>query len=229
MTMTKFLTHKRGGRVTKLALAIMTAWATGGLVACADNPNSLVTAPPPPPAVAPALMTKPAPAAYFGSLASTSLLSRQTIGDTTVTQFTLNPRSPLALYDIGNQSKIFFPLGASSVCDPNSSGYGVGTWDLPCTPLSSSITITAKSWVNPVTGAVNTDFSPELRFVPSPIGVTLFLHDNSPSPSDLIDYCSDGVCVDDSKVDGSLITNSDGSGFVFRVIKHFSGYNVVVD
>lgn len=228
MTMTKFLTTKRTGRVTKLAIALVTAWATGGLVACADNSNSLVTAPPTP-TVAPTIVTKPAPASYFGSLGGTSLLSRQMIGDTTVTQFTLTPWSPLSLYDIGNASKIFFPLGATSVCDPATSGYGVGTWDTPCTPLSSSITITAKSWLDPVTGAVDTDFSPELRFVPAPIGVTLFLHDATPSPTDVIDYCSNGVCVDDSKVDGSVITSSDGSGFVYRVIKHFSGYNVVVN
>lgn len=228
MTMTKFLTTKHGHHVTKLALVLVMTWATGGLVACADNPSSLVTAPPPP-AVAPVVATMPAPAASF-NIRGTRILARQMVGDTTVTQFRLTPHSPLSIYDIGNQSKILFPLGASSVCDPASSGYGVGLWDAACAPLSQPITITAKSWINPATGAVNTDFSPELRFVPGgTIGVTVFLHEHHPSLTDRIEYCSNGTCVDDSKVDGTLITNHDGSGFVYRVIKHFSGYNVVVD
>jgi len=228
MTMTKFLTTKRGHRVTKLALALVTTWATGGLVACADNPASVVTAPAAP-TVATTAVTLPAPAASF-NLHSARIVSRQVVGDTTVTQFKLTPNSPITIYDIGNQSKILFPLGASSVCDPATSGYGVGLWDSACTPLASPITITAKSWINPATGAVNTDFSPEVRFVPGGfLGVTLFLHDAAPSVNNRIEYCSDGVCVDDSKVDGALITNHDGSGFDYRVIKHFSGYNVVVD
>jgi len=228
MTMTKLLTSLRRGRASTLALTLVAAWATGGLVACSDAPTAVLSAPPAPTTAA-AVVMRPAPAADF-NLGGATLLSRQMVGDTTVTQFVVSPWSPLSLYDIGNQSKILFPLGATSICDPASSGYGVGLWDSPCTPLSRSITVTAKSWLNPVTGAVNTDFSPELRFLPGqPIGVTLFLHDNSPSLSDRIDYCTDGTCVNDASVDGVLVTNRDGSGFVYRVIKHFSGYNVVVN
>lgn len=228
MTMTKFLTTKRGHRVTKLALALVTTWVSGGLVACADNPASVVTAPAAP-TVAPSVVTMPAPAASF-NIRSARFLNQRVVGDTTVTQFRVTPQPRVTVFDIGNQSKILFPLGGSSICDPATSGYGAGLWDTACAPLSQPITITAKSWTNPVTGAVNTDFSPELRFVPGGIvGVTLFLHDSNPSLTDRIEYCSDGACVDDSKVDGTLITNRDGSGFVYRVIKHFSGYNVVVD
>lgn len=228
MTMTKYLHAFQRRRVSTLALTLLAAWATGGLVACSDAPTSVLSAPPSPSSAA-TVVTRPAPAADF-SLTGTSLLSQQTVGDTTVTQFALAPMTSWALYDIGNQSKILFPLGASSVCDPATSGYGPGLWDTPCTPLAKSIVITAKSWINPTTGHVNTDFSPELRFVPQQtIGVTVFLHDSSPSLSDRIDYCSDGVCVDDSLVDGVLVTSRDGSGFVYRVIKHFSGYNVVVN
>lgn len=230
MTMTKFLTTLRRNRATHIALALATTLATGGLVACSDNPTSLVTAPQSAPDVSSPTAMMRAPASYFGSIAATPSLSRQTIGDTTVTQFVLNVGTPGALYDIGNQSKIYFPLGALSVCDPAVSDYGPGTWDEVCKPLANSITITAKSWVNPITGGVNTDFSPELRFVPQvPMGVTLFLHDPSPSITDRINYCSNGVCVDDSQVDGTVTTASDSSGLVFRVIKHFSGYNVVVN
>lgn len=226
--MTKLLHSIRRRHVTTLAFTLLATWATGGLVACSDAPTSVLSAPPAPVA-APSVATRPAPASYFG-MGNTTLVSRQTIGDTTVTQFVVSPWAPLALYDIGNQSKILFPLGATSICDPTSSGYGIGLWDSPCSPLTRSVTITARSWINSTTGSVNTDFSPELRFVPGqPIGVTLFLHDDTPSNTDRIDYCSNGSCVNDSKVDGSVITSRDGSGFDFRVIKHFSGYNVVVD
>jgi len=228
MTMTKLLTSLRRGRASTLALTLVTAWATGGLVACADGPAASVSAPPTPTSTS-SIAVLPAPAASF-NLRGAPIIHRTMVGDTTVTQFVVTPRSPFAIYDIGNQSKILFPLGASSVCDPATSGYGVGLWDTSCAPLTRSVTITAKSWVNPATGGVNTDFSPELRFVPGGmIGVTLFLHDDTPKTYDRIDYCSDGVCVDDSKVDGALVTNRDGSGFVYRVIKHFSGYNVVVN
>ncbi len=47
--------------------------------------------------------------------------------------------------------------------------------------------------------------------------------------ADHIDYCEGGACVDDAVLDGSVVTQRDGSGFVYRVIKHFSGYNVVVN
>lgn len=228
MTMTKFLTSLRRGRASTLALTLVTAWATGGLVACSDAPTAAISAPPAPTSTS-SVAVMPAPAASF-NLRGAPIIHRETVGDTTVTQFKINPNSPLAIFDIGNESKILFPLGATSICDPASSGYGVGLWDTTCTPLTRSITITAKSWINPATGGVNTDFSPELRFVPGGlIGVTLFLHDDTPRTYDRIDYCSDGVCVDDSRVDGALVTNRDGSGFVYRVIKHFSGYNVVVN
>lgn len=225
--MTKLLNSTRHRRVTTLAITLLATWATGGLVACSDSPTAALSAPPAPASTSSAVV--PAPAASF-NMRGVAVVYRATVGDTTVTEFNLTPHSPLAIYDIGNQSKILFPFGASSVCDPASSGYGVGLWDTPCAPLKRPIVITAKSWINPQTGDVNTDFSPELRFVPGGVvGVTLFLHDPSPSVNDRIDYCTGGVCVDDSKVDGALVTDHDGSGFDFRVIKHFSGYNVVVN
>lgn len=227
MTMPKFLQTFHRGRASTMALALVATWMTGGLVACSDSPAANLSAPPSPSSSSVAVT--PAPAAYFG-LHGASVVSRKVVGDTTVTQFIVTPRAPISIFDIGNQSKILFPLGATSICDPASSGYGIGLWDTPCQPLTRSITITAKSWVNPTNGGVNTDFSPELRFVPGQVmGVTLFLHDDTPKTFDRIDYCTGGVCVDDSQVDGALVTNRDGSGFVYRVIKHFSGYNVVVN
>lgn len=222
--MTNLIRNLRTGRASALAIAAVLTWATGGLVACSDTTGVQAARAVPSPA-----QVAPAPRSLYGTLGA-SLISQSAVGDTTVSVFTVDNSGRLSLFNIGNASYIFFPSGAASICDPATSGYGPGTWDAPCQPISSSIKITAKSWINPATGAVNTDFSPELRFVPAvSIGVTLFLHDASPSVTDRIDYCSDGVCVNDSVVDGALVTSRDGSGFVFRVIKHFSGYNVVVN
>lgn len=221
--MTNLIRNLRTGRASALAIAAVLTWATGGLVACSDTtgvPARTVSSP---------SSLAPAPSPQRGSLGA-SLISQTTVGDTTVSVFVVDNSGRRTLFRIGNESYIFFPSGAASICDPATSGYGVGTWDTPCQPIKGNIKITAKSWVNPATGGVSTDFSPELRFVPAaPMGVTLFLHDMSPSTTERIDYCSDGVCVDDALVDGALITNRDGSGFVYRVIKHFSGYNVVVN
>jgi hypothetical protein len=221
--MTNLIRNLRSGRASTLALAAIITWASGGLVACSDTTGVPATrAVPSPSAMA------PAPTPQRGIRGAT-LRSQRRVGDTTVTVFTVDNSGSKSLFRIGNQSYILFPLGAASICDPATSGYGSGLWDTPCQPVSGSIQITAKSWVN-AAGGVSTDFSPELRFVPGvQYGVTVFLHDLSPSITERIDYCSDGVCVDDAQVDGALVTNRDGSGFVYRVIKHFSGYNVVVN
>lgn len=221
--MTNLIRNLRTGRASALAIAAVLTWATGGLVACSDTTGVPATrAVPSPSAMA------PAPTPQRGARGA-SLISQRTVGDTTVTVFVVSNGASKSLFHIGNQSYILFPQGAASICDPATSGYGAGLWDTPCQPVNGKITITAKSWVN-AAGGVSTDFSPELRFVPGQqYGVTVFLHDLAPSTSERIDYCSDGVCVDDAQVDGALVTNRDGSGFVYRVIKHFSGYNVVVD
>lgn len=221
--MTNLIRNLRTGRASALAIAAVLTWATGGLVACSDTTGVPATR-----AVPSLGVVSPAPTPQRG-VKGASIVSQTTVGDTTVTVFVVSKNASRSLFHIGNQSYILFPLGAASICDPATSGYGAGLWDVPCQPVADKIQITAKSWVN-AAGGVSTDFSPELRFVPGvQYGVTVFLHDLAPSTSERIDYCSNGVCVDDSRVDGALITNRDGSGFVYRVIKHFSGYNVVVD
>src|SRR5205085_6264953 len=58
---------------------------------------------------------------------------------------------------------IYFPAGV--ICDPVTSGYGIGTWDAPCATLSRPVHIHAE--VRKLNGAAFVDFSPELRFQPS--------------------------------------------------------------
>jgi hypothetical protein len=129
------------------------------------------------------------------------------------------------------QNWIYFP--ARSICDPATSGYGIGLWDTPCTPLNSPLTVTVH-WSSKG-GHAYARFSPELRFVPAPewnVGrwVILSLHDQRrlhdlDSYSILYDAGPGIGWIDESATDPTLhawinyLTNS-----VSRRIKHFSGY-----
>jgi hypothetical protein len=158
-------------------------------------------------------------------------------GDTLIDVFTV-PAGTTASFteDFGDGSAVTFANGIASICDPASSSYGVGTWDTPCEPATRSITFTVRYWHEP-SGLPHVDFSPSVRFVPGAQGVTLYMH--SPSASRVwwsqIRYCptadfSVGACVDESSTDPSLATLTDPTtGYLYRRIKHFSGYNVVAD
>jgi hypothetical protein len=147
--------------------------------------------------------------------------------DTTVSVMTVNPLSR-AMFNIGDH-KLFFP--PNSVCDPALSSYGPSEWDMPCTPISAPLTITAKTWTNE-SGHAQISFSPALRFVPSALpwqAVTLYLKDRyATAATNTIVWCDDaGVCVDESIADPTEATMDDPTnGFIYRRIKHFSGYNV---
>ena len=145
--------------------------------------------------------------------------------DTAVTTFTVSATKS-GTYKIAGGHKIDFPAG--SICDPNSS-YGVTEWDKPCTPASTSITITAKSY-KLSNGRPRIDFSPRLRFVPEKT-VTLYMYD----PVAVLDltskilWCPDGStsCVDEAKDDPTLVTLINNvTGVLYRRIKHFTGYAV---
>jgi hypothetical protein len=120
-------------------------------------------------------------------------------------------------------------IPANAICDPAVSSYGTGEWDKPCVLLTTPIQITAK--VNEVNGFASVEFEPALRFSPD-VEVILTFSDKKASSDPLarILYCSGGktTCVDESKTDPSLVTHRDFRGQIFRRIKHFSGYNVVL-
>ncbi|MGZ8414507.1 MAG: hypothetical protein ACXW05_17405, partial [Gemmatirosa sp.] len=64
--------------------------------------------------------------------------------------------------------------------------------------------------------------------------VTLYLYDRAAGadPAFRFMWCPTGAtyCVDESRTDASLRPKRDAAGgFLFGRIKHFSGYNVVVD
>lgn len=159
-------------------------------------------------------------------------------GGVRTTTFTLTARG--GTYEIGDVYTLTVP--ANAVCKLNS-GYGPGTWDLPCATLDNgeSIRITAR-YAFTKSGPV-VDFSPDLRFSPQAqvtLATDLYAQQLSSgrgyfnaNPAALrnfgIRYTSDmgATNIADATADQSLVTHINlRSGKVWRRVKHFSGYNV---
>jgi hypothetical protein len=192
------------------------ALLTGLTAACGDAPSA------PRSALAPG-------AAPARAIAST-VRSQSLQGDTVVTVFVVgtNTRNGTTI-DIGHTSKIDFPYSSGSICAPGSS-YGPSEWDAPCAETTVATEITARVWKD-AAGLVQTDFQPAMRFVPGlRKGVVLTLKDARAASNHRIDFCTPTACVNEAAADPSLRTVIDAqNGFATRLIKHFSGYNVVVD
>ena len=153
-------------------------------------------------------------------------------GDSNTVTLTIDPNVSRT-YAFG-QNWIYFP--ARSICDPATSGYGVGLWDTPCTPITKPLAVTVK-WSSRG-GYAYAQFSPELRFVPADARnvtrwVILSLHTNR-KLHDLsaysILYCvGDNSWIDESLSDRTLRAWLDPlHNSVVRRVKHFSGYMVSV-
>ncbi|MGI8509075.1 MAG: hypothetical protein ACR2MQ_07095 [Gemmatimonadaceae bacterium] len=203
---------RKRGTTTHVFRGLACFAAMTAVAACADSPTGLRQP-----------VSPNAPGAHA------TVLSMNLAGDTLVTVFVVAGSNSDANAYFG-RNKVTFPYGVNSICDPSSS-YGPGTWDQSCTPASLPITFTAKSWMDASTGAVKTEFQPAMRFVPGlPKGVTITLDDRSSKSAHRIDYCNESGCQDESGNNSSLGTSFDPSGHTStRVIKHFSGYNIVVD
>ena len=147
--------------------------------------------------------------------------------------------SGVAVFTVGRNGGTYSLAGGhlitfqrDAICDPLTSGYGPGTWDLPCQATRLPITITATSWTD-ADGHPRVDFEPDLRFTSMRDGgsrVLLQLRDkngvNDPSAS--VFYCPTvGTCYDEAPSDVGVRSKRDPKrGWVYRYIKHFSGYNV---
>jgi hypothetical protein len=169
-----------------------------------------------------------APTAALGSSSHSPLLTTTTSGDTTYTTFRIDPNDNGTIVIVGGVHKLDVPKGA--VCDPATSGYGPTLWDAPCTPATSGVTFTAKSWFD-ANGHPSIVISPDVRFVPGKV-VTMFMKDKNAALDSTSDiwYCPTGgtTCTNESKVDPSLAPTRDGNGgYISRRVKHFSGYTVV--
>ena len=156
-------------------------------------------------------------------------LTSYTVGDTTVSTFDYNP---LLSYDLPLGGGHRLALPANSVCDPTTSGYGPSLWDSPCAPRVLPLQFEVRTWRD-ATGRARMVVTPDVRFVPGS-NVVVRLKDDAAAAAakSVIVWCPTGAltCVDESLQDASMATKaSPNSGFVYRRLKHFSGYNVVVD
>jgi hypothetical protein len=148
--------------------------------------------------------------------------------DTSVTVFVVDPTVTSA-YPIGAVHRLWIQAGG--ICALGSA-YGVDLWDTPCEIATSPIVITAKTWYD-ADRHPHIDFWPQLRFAPldgKRAAAELYMKDKTASldPKAVILYCHEGACIDESIHDSSLVTLRDRQqGFVYRRIKHFSGYEVV--
>ncbi|MFN8572264.1 MAG: hypothetical protein U0132_09410 [Gemmatimonadaceae bacterium] len=216
--------------IRKLFSAATLVGLTAALVtACSDSPVAPKAAP-----VSPQVQASPATLAadfvdinaQFGWLPAVTPVRTQS-RDTTVQKFTVDPTTG-ALLDFGSGNKmVIYPW---AICDPATSGYGPSYWLKSCTQTTKKINFVFKSWTTSA-GRPAVDISPNVRFVPGSL-VRVYFHDASlTSFSTLyIPYCSNtGTCVNEGLSD-SFQTTYYAPGvpgfWVFRNLRHFSGYNV---
>lgn len=180
-------------------------------------------------AIAPTRST--ASISLFSSPASQANLTLSNLGSRTYT-FTIDPQG--GSVKIGG-FRLDYP--ANSVCDPATSGYGPEYWLAPCQTLTTSITMTAV--VSYVDGQAQADFSPNIRFRPDAsvllsvkrprIVGQLLTDDLQRAYSMLYFKMVDGsrYTIDEAATDSDLATKYDnGQGWVWRRIRHFTGYYV---
>jgi hypothetical protein len=155
---------------------------------------------------------------------TSSSSSTGTQGDTARVTLTVTPTTTATFQVNVHRVRIV----AGSICEPATSGYGVGTWDAPCKPAAGTVTITAKSWTN-AQGRPVVSFSPDVRFVPGKIN-TIWLMDPKAAlqKADPLTWCPAGAttCVNEAQSDPSLATTYTSDGYATRRIKHFSGFTV---
>ena len=201
-------------RTSTRALAVALLGLTA---ACSDA--SLSTAPAAPSATPRQLLGASLDATLDATLSTTR-------SDTVYTTFTYNPLFERNQTFAGAHN---LSLPAGAVCDVLLSGYGVGTWDQGCAPLQQPITFTSKAWTD-ASGRPRLTFSPDVRFVPGKT-VTLRMKDAEAAATlnSAIAWCpTDGTgCIDEAKADPTLVTQR-GNGTVFRRLKHFSGYHIIL-
>lgn len=179
-------------------------------------------------------------AACRDSIAPTRSVGLQTFGGPVVFSVAVN-------HDVQTKTTVFTidPAGgrvkvgdfwldypASSVCNPETSGYGPETWELPCETLDAPITITATTWREGQVSYV--DFSPDIRFAPDK---EVFLSTKRKA-KDAEEFQSFHMwyfvtvgetryTFDEAAVDQTVQTQREfSSKRVWRRVKHFSGISL---
>src|ERR1035437_156041 len=142
--------------------------------------------------------------------------------------FTVTPSG--GVFFLGKHAVVF---PARSICDPERSSYGAGTWDSPCTALKGALRIHAS--VRTATLGTWIDFKPSLRFVPSNDSrqwVYIYMYTpNVIGAKDLSKYsilfapAIGAQGIDEAAANASLRTYVDTwGGITMRRIQHFTGY-----
>ena len=149
--------------------------------------------------------------------------------DSTSVDFIVGPNG--GIFNAGNHAVVF---PAQSVCDPATSSYGPGTWDDPCTPLQSPITVHAE--VRRVNGSrprwTSRRRCASCRRTIRHAGSGWSCTPRRPSAARISPdstFCGraafGAAAVDETPADSSLRTYVDTwQGVSLRRIKHFSGY-----
>ena len=198
--------------ISRTSLSAVLGFAALALGACQDNPTAPTRAHTADVAAAPSLET-PAGA-------------RLTLATSSVTVAVLNPTVD-NVYVSAEGHRLVIP--AYSICNILTSGYGPSTWNSPCSPQLLPITFTITSKVD-ADGRPRVDVFPDVRMSPSKIVYAQFRDAAAANAAvPLIKYCPTlgADCIDESLTDASLKTyTSPTTGYVYRRIKHFSGYNV---
>jgi hypothetical protein len=122
---------------------------------------------------------------------------------------------------------VTFP--AYTICDPSTSTYGPSYWLSSCSKMTYRLEITATTWTDP-DGRPQVDFDKHIRFYPNWAGElpAIYLRDPAAALTSWgrVDYCST-TCVNEAATDPVLTTKRDpATGYLYRLIRHFSGYLV---
>jgi hypothetical protein len=165
---------------------------------------------------------------------SLDVITNAVAPDSLSADFTVTPSG--GMFALGNNA-VYFPAG--SICDPETSSYGPGHWDEPCTPLDHSIDFHAEVRHDAVSGQSWVDFTPAVRFVPTDdpnqtvwmlmkAGVDVTDDNYFGLAMQWMPTGSPDLAVDEASTDSTLKTYVDiERDVVFRRVKHFSGYLVV--
>jgi hypothetical protein len=223
MTDTPHTSSHAARRGRSLASVLVVA-GTFGLAACSDSTVAPATE------TAPALAALPRPSSLSASVSlgkGVTLKSTSTNNGVTRTVIIVDPRVDVSLG--GATDMVSIP--ANSICRPGVSGYGPEYWDRPCSPATAPITFEVESWTDKKTGQPRVEFTPDVRFSPAKM-VGLYLKSTTAQTAQMpsILWCTNkSKCVDEALTDKSLATQRDRtSGYVYRRVKHFSGYMVSV-
>ncbi len=156
---------------------------------------------------------------------------KTTKADTTFESFTVdNTKGSIVI--IGKEGHII-AMPAQSLCDPAKNSYGPTEWQKSCVLATAPIKFTVKNWLD-AKGRPHADFQPAMRFTPDDSKkVRLYFEDAALSNYGIvyIPYCNAmGVCVNEEVADPALqtyVSSRLGGGYwVYRTLRHFSGYNV---